>query len=150
MLQMLFYDFINIRCVRIGVPDAIRVNRDNRPLLATIHAARAINTAFTRPFKSQFFDLVFSVFAQTVGIMIGATGGAVVASIGTEKNMMLEIAHGNPACKKIFTNYKPLQAKFVIKAPSNPIGGIYQALFRVAQNPHSPSKTSRLTAFLTE
>jgi hypothetical protein len=94
MPEMLFDDFIEIGLIHIGVPGGFRINHDDRPFVATIHAPGGINADIVIGFgNAKFLDLVLHVVACPLGSKIAATIAAVLPLIGTEKYMLVEITH---------------------------------------------------------
>jgi hypothetical protein len=94
MPEMLFDDFIEIGLIYIGVPGGFRINYDDRPFVATIHAPGGIDADIVIGFRNaEFLDLVLHIVACPLGSKIAATIAAVLPLIGTEKYMLVEITH---------------------------------------------------------
>src|SRR3989338_8196081 len=97
VLQMLFDDLIEIPFILEGVPDAFRINHDDRAFVAAIHASGGVDAdVVLAAGNTKFLDLVLDVVARHLRAVIAATIFAVLALISAEKNMFVIKAHGMP------------------------------------------------------
>jgi hypothetical protein len=91
LFQMDIEDFVDVGLIDIGVPDTFRVDHQHRPLVAAIHAARAVDAAFPFAVEVGLFDFFLEVVAHGLSTCRATASGAIVALVGAEKHVVLEI-----------------------------------------------------------
>lgn len=91
---MLFDDLIEVVFINIGIPGALGIDHDDRAFVAAIHASGRVDADFILGIgKAELLDLVLYVIARLLRTVIVAASAAVLALIGTEKNMLIVKAH---------------------------------------------------------
>ena len=93
---MLFEDFVDVGLVHVGVPDPFGVDDEQRALVAAVHAAGAVDAAFAFAVQASLLDLFFQVVAHALAAGVAAALGAVVALVGAEKDVVLEMRISHP------------------------------------------------------
>lgn len=91
--QVFFNDLVNVVLIDIPVPDAFRVDHQNRTLVATVQTARAIDTDRSTAVFFQGFNFFFCVRLDLSRPAAATADGTFVTFVDTEKYVFLKIRH---------------------------------------------------------
>ena len=95
MPEVFIDDFVEVFFVPVGIPDALWIHHDNRPLLAASQATGGIDAnAVAVGGEAKFLDLVLHIIARFLRAVVVAAVAAVFVLIGAEKNMLVKKAQG--------------------------------------------------------
>lgn len=98
--EVLIDNLVNIVPVDIGIPRALGINNDNRPLLATVQASCRVNAYATFTIQTQRLDSFLGIIADVLRLMVGTTCFPSFALIHAEKNMITVIGHVGAVAKR--------------------------------------------------
>lgn len=90
---MLINDFIDVLLINEGVPGFIRVDHHNRPQITAIKTTGGVNPNPALARQTQLFNTLLGILPHLTGMMILATGPAILTLIGAKKDMMRVITH---------------------------------------------------------
>src|SRR3989338_5525432 len=91
MPEVFIDDFVEVIFVPVGIPGALGIYHDNRPLLAAPQATGGIDAnAVSASGKIVFLDLALYIITCFLRTVVVAAVTAVLALIGAEENMLVE------------------------------------------------------------
>ena len=91
MYQVFLNNLLDIFLVNVVVPDFFRIDDDDRPLRAAIHAAGLVDPHLAFSLELQLADAILGIGLRFGGTKIVAAAFALAALVAAEKNMMLEV-----------------------------------------------------------
>src|ERR1700693_3939055 len=90
--------FVDVCVVDVGIPDALRIDRDHRSFFASLHTAGLINPDLAGVIQIEILDALFGMLLRRLRAFVcTAFPGAGFALVQAKEDMMLIerlIAHG--------------------------------------------------------
>ena len=93
MHQMLFDDFVNVVLVNVAIPYRFGINYQHRPQLAAIKTTRNVDADTRLNLVAKLLDAILCIRSHSFRTVVIAAGLAVLALVGTEKYVMIKVAH---------------------------------------------------------
>ena len=144
--QVLVDDPVDIRHAVVAVPDAVRVDDDDRTLGASVQTPCLINPHLPCSVKAQFPATLFGVVSHRARIVVLATG-LIVPLVDAEENVALVVWH------QILEHGRQsaaiLPAHWYREWDSNPHGGLPHRILSPARLPIPPPRPSGPNASYT-
>lgn len=89
---MLINDSVNIGAVLVAVPDAFRIDNDDRAFSTSVKASRLIDPGLPGSVNPEFLAALLGVVPHRACIMV-LTTGFVLPPVDAEENMALVVGH---------------------------------------------------------
>jgi len=94
ILQMGAHDFIDVRGVHIGVPNALGIDHGYRSARAPVQTSCLVDPNAARAIQIGFADRTLAVVKGFLSMVLGARGVTVLALIQAKENMAFKVRGG--------------------------------------------------------